>query len=197
MKTNKVLRIRWVVLLCMALLTVGLLPCWAANGASTPGTIISIPITQPTASSSTATGYGTQQVNQLPNQSASRQTVPVTPPVQPVKGKKMNNVINIDDKYNGKTLTIKKGQSFKLTLPSNPSTGYSWSFSAAVNTKVLLQAGHAVSQPPPHIVGAGITEIWNYKAIGKGVTSITLGYKRPWEKNPPIKTFKLKVVVNN
>ncbi|MGE5405591.1 MAG: protease inhibitor I42 family protein, partial [Candidatus Saccharibacteria bacterium] len=82
-------------------------------------------------------------------------------------------------------------------LPSNPTTGYSWSAMAALNAKVLAMTGHEVSQPPANIVGAGITESWTYKAIGKGTTVISLGYRRPWEKNPPIKTFKMKVVVNN
>lgn len=194
MWVNKSFKIPMVTLLCSAMLITFAATCRADGGAVTS---ISLPGTQPTASGSTISGYGTQQVNQLPIKSSKSRKVSGTLPAQPGKGKIMTNIINIDNKFNGKTVTVKKGQKLALTLPSNPSTGYSWSYSASFNTKVIVQSGHDVSQPPPNIVGAAVNELWSYKAVGKGTANIALAYRRSWEKTAPAKIFKLKVVVIN
>jgi inhibitor of cysteine peptidase len=44
--------------------------------------------------------------------------------------------------------------------------------------------------------GAGGTELWTFKAVGAGKTTIALNYARPWEKDiPPAKSETFTVDV--
>jgi inhibitor of cysteine peptidase len=46
------------------------------------------------------------------------------------------------------------------------------------------------------MVGAGGTEIWTFRAVRKGKTTLTLGYVRPWEKGiAPVKTVSWPITV--
>ena len=48
----------------------------------------------------------------------------------------------------------------------------------------------------PPLVGAGGWEIFRFKALSTGQTSLKLVYHRPWEEGvEPLKTFSLQVVV--
>jgi len=44
--------------------------------------------------------------------------------------------------------------------------------------------------------GSGGNEIWEFRAMRKGEQMIKLVYKRPWEKEPPLKTKEIMVKVN-
>lgn len=57
------------------------------------------------------------------------------------------------------------------------------------------QALEATADGKP-IVGAAGKEIWTFKALKKGKSTISMEYRRFWEKGaPPAKTFSLTVVV--
>ena len=46
------------------------------------------------------------------------------------------------------------------------------------------------------MVGAGGTEIWTFRAVREGKTTLTFGYVRPWEKGiAPVKTVAWPVTV--
>jgi len=60
--------------------------------------------------------------------------------------------------------------------------------------KVLKETTHDF-QKESTLIGAGGTEQWTFKTIGKGSTTIALKYCRPWESNQPLKTFTLDVKV--
>jgi inhibitor of cysteine peptidase len=88
------------------------------------------------------------------------------------------------------------GERFILSLESNPSTGYSWKFSAPVDGKILRLVKSEYRSPGPQIPGKGGRDSWIFQTIGKGNTSITLVYLRPWEKNtPPAKKAVFRVTV--
>jgi len=46
--------------------------------------------------------------------------------------------IEVDDTYNGKTLTLQVGETFMLSLKGNPSSGYEWSMDSAGIDEELL-----------------------------------------------------------
>ena len=72
-----------------------------------------------------------------------------------------------------------------VTLCSNPTTGFLWSESAQISdTTVLQQTDHQLVVPgpePPPPPGTPSQEIWTFKALKKGTSTISMEYSRPWE----------------
>lgn len=102
-------------------------------------------------------------------------------------------------KDNGASVTLKPGDVLSIALDSNPTTGYTWKVSQN-DDKVLLPLGEPQfslggKEPMP---GAGGTETFQFKALDKGKTTLTLLYTRPWETNVtpmPNETFSVTVTV--
>jgi len=109
-----------------------------------------------------------------------------------------SNNVNVDSSYSGKQVELSVGQSLVVTLESNATTGYSWALAQNSDSSVLSKTGNKYINPPqttPPIVGAPGVEEWTFKALKKGTSTISLGYRRPWESTPPVETFDLTVVV--
>jgi inhibitor of cysteine peptidase len=70
-----------------------------------------------------------------------------------------------------------------VTLSSNATTGFSWSETAQIsNASVLEQTKHEFIAPTnSNIVGAPGNEVWTFKALKKGTTTVEMQYSRPWE----------------
>ena len=80
--------------------------------------------------------------------------------------------------------SIKIGVGGKLTvvLFSNPTTGYIWSESAQISDQgVLQQTSHTFLPPESNQIGAGGKEVWTFKALRLGRSTVYLEYSRPWE----------------
>jgi len=114
------------------------------------------------------------------------------PPVEPEE-------INVSEQDNGSQIDLKQGQILAVTLQSNPTTGYRWE-RVENQDSILEQMGEAEFKPsetgglPP--IGGGGWEIFRFKAINKGQTTLTLVYRRPWETGvEPLSTFFIQVVV--
>ena len=87
-----------------------------------------------------------------------------------------------------------------VTLCSNPTTGFLWSESAQISdTTVLQQTGHQLVVPgpePPPPPGTPSQEVWTFKALKKGTSTVSMEYSRPWEGGEKgAWTFVLTVVV--
>ena len=104
--------------------------------------------------------------------------------------------LNVDDSYSGGQVQLEVGQSLVVTLASNVTTGYSWSLTDNSDSSVLTEIGNEYIAPQTTLVGAGGKEEWTFKALKKGTSSISMGYRQPWETGtPPAETFSLTVVV--
>jgi inhibitor of cysteine peptidase len=106
------------------------------------------------------------------------------------------------DTYNGTVFTsspvsVKAGQEFLIALPSNPTTGYSWtgkSASGIVTVWGSAYQGPAASAKP--LMGAGGQQIFVCAANKAGTTQITFAYARPWQKGAkPARTMTFAVTV--
>ncbi len=69
-----------------------------------------------------------------------------------------------------------------VTLGSNPTTGFKWSeFAEISDESVIKQVSHKFVGPgidkPPGTPGE---EVWTFKALKKGTTTISMEYSRPW-----------------
>ena len=70
-----------------------------------------------------------------------------------------------------------------VTLFSNPTTGFRWSEEANItDVGVLEQIKHEYMAPGQEgVVGAGDQEVWTFKALKNGETTVTMEYSRQWE----------------
>ncbi len=89
------------------------------------------------------------------------------------------------------------GSDLIVTLPSNPTTGYTWRLAEGPDEDVLRQSEHRYERPGTDRVGAGGRDIRTFKAVGAGQTRAILEYVRPWEKEKaPAKRINIKIQVS-
>lgn len=97
-----------------------------------------------------------------------------------------SNSSNVDQ-----NISIKEGQEFELNFKSNPTTGFEWI--QVFDKNIINQTSHTY-RPTSTLVGAGGTDIFTFKGISPGTTTLTLQYKRSWEKDfAEEKVFLIKV----
>ena len=92
---------------------------------------------------------------------------------------------------------IAVGGSLVVHLESNPTTGFKWELSEITDQMVLKQDGEPEFVPPDEAIpGAGGKEIWTFKALSKGTSTISMEYSRPWEGGEKAEwTYTLTVIV--
>jgi len=114
--------------------------------------------------------------------------------------------VSCDDFYQQhhirKEVEVTAGDSFTVTLCSNPTTGFLWSESAQISDQTILQqTNHEFvapeakgDRPPPP--GSPGQEVWTFKALKEGKSTVSMEYSRPWEGGKKGEwTFNLTVVV--
>ncbi|MBI5248488.1 MAG: protease inhibitor I42 family protein, partial [Desulfomonile tiedjei] len=69
-------------------------------------------------------------------------------------------------------------KSFRIVLPSNPSTGYSWT--ADFDKSFLKLQSSRYIKPAQQIPGRGGQHVCVFLPLKGGETTIEMKYKRPW-----------------
>ncbi len=93
------------------------------------------------------------------------------------------------------------GAEFSIELKANPTTGFQWQLLKPLDGQLLEAAGNRYQTTPqpagkPPMVGVGGMEVWTFKALRAGETSIEFKYVRPWEKDTaPGQTAVFRVVI--
>jgi inhibitor of cysteine peptidase len=104
----------------------------------------------------------------------------------------------LTDADDGKKTTLAVGEYLVISLPGNPTTGYSWKSASPPGDSLKAVGEPAYAQTPGRagMVGVGGTFVFKFKAVKAGKAEVKLAYARPWEKDkPPIKTFSAPVEV--
>jgi inhibitor of cysteine peptidase len=92
-------------------------------------------------------------------------------------------------------VTLRKNQTFQISLESNPTTGYAWEVSA-IDEDLLQQLAAPEFTPQSDRIGAGGIQTFHFRAIERGETQLTLVYRRPWEANvPSAKIYTVTIIV--
>ena len=109
--------------------------------------------------------------------------------------------LSLEDFYENpeycKSLQLAVDGLLSIILSSNATTGYKWSDPAQITDKnVLEQVSHKYVAPTSLNVGAAGYEVWTFKTLEKGTSSLYLEYRKPWQAGEkPIYTLSLNVIV--
>jgi len=103
-------------------------------------------------------------------------------------------VTRLTAKDNGKTITVKAGQRIEISLAGNPTTGFTWNNVTRGHGMKLL--GEIAHKAGGRTLGAPGMSTATFQAMELGKNEISLEYRRVFEKNPPIKTFKATISVS-
>lgn len=88
----------------------------------------------------------------------------------------------LNQKFVTRNVTLAVGDTIKVILGSNASTGYAWTPDARIgDPAVIKQTSHESVPPTNALPGAPGSEIWIFEALKSGATTIAMDYSRPWE----------------
>jgi inhibitor of cysteine peptidase len=138
------------------------------------------------------------------SQSIPSSSVPAsTAKLSPTIAVAVNETIFADKSFDGKKISMAPGGSLQVSLESNPTTGFKWELTRISDEGVLEKVSNTFDTPTfklqegsPPPVGVGGMEFWNFKALNKGTSILSMEYSQPW--NGGIKgaqNFSLTVAV--
>jgi predicted secreted protein len=100
--------------------------------------------------------------------------VPQRPPV--------TGTLEVTAQDNGKVVSAELGNLIRITLESNPSTGYNWELRDFEYGAADFYASDVVARKSGNVfVGAPGNTILTLQAVKAGTQQITAVYRRPWE----------------
>lgn len=93
---------------------------------------------------------------------------------------------------NGQRLELRGDQMLVVDLEGNPSTGYLWEI-VNFDIKILRPIGPVEFVPQSDRLGAPVRMVYRFQAVGAGSSDLVLVYRRPWEEQPPLDRFSIRV----
>lgn len=99
-------------------------------------------------------------------------------------------MITIDKTHHGKKIVTKKGDTIKVQLAENPTTGYQWEIN-------LMDDKHLKSTQKEYDMsgeafGAGGMKTFYLEVINEGTSVLHTSLAKPWE-NEPVDTFSVTI----
>ncbi len=97
----------------------------------------------------------------------------------------------------GKTIEVTAGNEFKIIIESNPSTGYHWEMIGNLDDRVVqfVSKDFRISAPEPVPPGTPGKDVWTFKAVAAGETTITLGSYPPAAGEPAVQEVTFTIIV--
>ena len=92
-------------------------------------------------------------------------------------------------------ITVTAGETFEIVLPSNSSTGYHWDTLPELDVNVLEFVGQNYIAEQPAMPGSGGVDVWTFRAVHAGESTIALGYYPPGNETDPEETVTFSVHV--
>ncbi len=103
-------------------------------------------------------------------------------------------MLQFDEQSDEGKIDLDVGQTFKVTLRENPTTGFRWNpISGGEPVCRLLDDSFDLDRDT---LGNGGRHSWQFQTLKEGSGKIEFAYIRPWEQGkPPALTFSLYVTV--
>lgn len=109
----------------------------------------------------------------------------------------VSGTVEVTAKDNGKTVSAAIGNLVRITLESNPSTGYNWELRDFEYGAATFHSSDLVARKSGNVLmGAPGDTVIVLQAVEPGIQKITAVYRRPWEAPDQIAasfSFELKV----
>jgi len=103
--------------------------------------------------------------------------------------------ITFTEEDDGRSVKLNRGEVFDIMLEGNPTTGYTWQ-KTEPEDRDILELIEREFKPQSDRIGSPGIQIFHFKAVGKGRTTIRLIYHRPWEKEvQPLREFELRISI--
>lgn len=103
---------------------------------------------------------------------------------------------NVPDEKLNKTYTVILGDTLKIELASNPTTGFKWQLASKIKPRIVKELANEYisgNNETMNIMGAGGTEIWTFKTKKEGTMFMNFKYEREGGKVDKEKYFKIVV----
>jgi len=108
-------------------------------------------------------------------------------------------LLELGEADNGEAFTVAVGDTIKVMLPGNPTTGFEWTSAVSdEDAAVIEQQGEAeyvAESTDPSVVGSGGMYTFTFEAADKGEALLKLEYARSFEDVPPEQTFEVTLTV--
>ena len=92
-------------------------------------------------------------------------------------------------------ITVKAGETFDVILPSNSSTGYRWKLVQELDEGIVQFVAQDYIPQRPILPGSGGVDVWTFRGVTAGETTITLGYYPPSNQDEPEETVVFSVTL--
>ena len=98
---------------------------------------------------------------------------------------------------NGKSITLKVGESVRISLGENPGTGFRWALQPS-DDKVLGLSASDFIQTFETGAGGGGQRVWKFVAQKSGEVRLVVNRLRAWEGDKStVERFEVTIRVNN
>lgn len=98
----------------------------------------------------------------------------------------------INESKNNSTVEISAGDSFRVQLSENPTTGYRWHLQT--NGAPVLRLVQNSFEPAGSALGSGGLRYWNFAADHPGSAELRMELRRSWQPQP-VNSFAVTVTV--
>jgi inhibitor of cysteine peptidase len=109
-----------------------------------------------------------------------------------VKAAAPRRSVTLEEPDNGSQIFLTQGERLFVKLPSSPTTGYGWT--VARNAVSVLQpvGDPRFEAPEKALPGASGYQIFEFRIVAGGASSLAMVYRRPFEKDqPPARTWAI------
>jgi predicted secreted protein len=104
---------------------------------------------------------------------------------------------SFNSSINGQTITVIPNQRITLELESALDAGCQWDYEISNNKSLILDSvGYKAKKSSAIVFGGPATEIFYFRSLKKGQSTVLLTERQEWLKNdPPIDTLQFTVYV--
>jgi predicted secreted protein len=109
-------------------------------------------------------------------------------------------MIQVDNTFDGREVTLQAGDTLEVSLSENASTGHQWSIPPELKRKLapaLREREETVEAPGGPPGRPGVRHLY-FEAVAAGTADLEIHYRRSWESNKqPTRKFRLHVLVQS
>ena len=88
----------------------------------------------------------------------------------------------MNEKHITKEIEINYPGSLTVSLASNPTTGFQWEEVKIGDSSAITEYEHKFVPPEATgVVGASGKDVWTFKPLGRGTSTLIFEYSQPWD----------------